>query len=50
VDRLPLVSSAIVHVAQSVRQPWPLEVYDHAGKAHNITMEPVSPTRGTYYS
>ena len=27
VDRLPLVSSAIVNVAQDVDEPWPLEVY-----------------------
>jgi prolyl 4-hydroxylase len=40
VDRLPLVSSCIVNVAQDVREPWPIEVYDHAGKAHNVTMEP----------
>lgn len=40
VDRLPLVSSAIVNVAQDVDEPWPLEVIGHDGKAHNITMEP----------
>ena len=40
VDRLPLVSSAIINVAQSTDEPWPLEVYDHDGVAHNITMEP----------
>jgi hypothetical protein len=40
VDRLPLVSSAIINVAQSVDEPWPLEVYDHDGVAHNVTMEP----------
>ncbi len=27
VDRLPLVGSAIVNVAQDVDEPWPLEVY-----------------------
>ena len=40
VDRLPLVSSAIVNVAQDVDEPWPIEVIAHDGTAHNITMEP----------
>jgi prolyl 4-hydroxylase len=40
VDRLPLVSSCIINVAQDLNEPWPLEVYDHDGKAHNVTMEP----------
>mmetsp|Transcript_11890 Transcript_11890/g.17353 ORF Transcript_11890/g.17353 Transcript_11890/m.17353 type:complete len:475 (-) Transcript_11890:1397-2821(-) len=40
VDRLPLVSSAIVNVAQDVDEPWPIEVIGHDGKAHNVTMEP----------
>lgn len=40
VDRLPLVSSCIVNVDQDVREPWPIEVYDHDGVAHNVTMEP----------
>jgi len=40
VDRLPLVSSAIINVAQDVDEPWPLEVIGHDGKAANITMEP----------
>lgn len=26
-DRLPLVSSCIINVAQSVTEPWPLEVF-----------------------
>jgi prolyl 4-hydroxylase len=39
-DRLPLVSSAIVNIAQDLNEPWPIEVYDHNGKAHNVTMEP----------
>ena len=39
VDRIPLVISAIVNVAQDVDEPWPLEVYGHDGKAYNITME-----------
>ena len=38
-DRLPLVSSCIVNVDQDVNEPWYLEVYDHSGKAHNVTME-----------
>ena len=40
VDRLPLICSAIVNVAQDVDEPWPLEVYDRSGNAVNITMEP----------
>lgn len=40
VDRLPLVSSAIINVAQDVDEDWPIEVYAHDGKAYNITMEP----------
>eukprot|EP01031_Cornospumella_fuschlensis_P032222 gene32222-38973_t len=40
VDRLPLVSSAIIQVAQDVDEPWPIEVYDHSGRAHNVTMQP----------
>uniref|UniRef100_A0A7S1UF35 Uncharacterized protein n=1 Tax=Phaeomonas parva TaxID=124430 RepID=A0A7S1UF35_9STRA len=41
VDRLPLVSSAIINVAQDVDEPWPLEIYDHVRRvAHNVTMEP----------
>ena len=40
VDRLPLVSSAIINIAQDVDEPWPIEVYGHDGKATNVTMEP----------
>uniref|UniRef100_A0A7S3QBB7 Fe2OG dioxygenase domain-containing protein n=1 Tax=Chaetoceros debilis TaxID=122233 RepID=A0A7S3QBB7_9STRA len=40
VDRMPLVSSAIVNVAQDLDEPWPIEVIGHDGKAHNVTMEP----------
>lgn len=40
VDRLPLVSSAIINVDQDVDEPWPLEVYGRDGKAVNITLEP----------
>jgi hypothetical protein len=39
-DRVPLVTSAIVNVAQDVDEDWPLEVYDRLGNAVNITMEP----------
>ena len=38
VDRMPLVSSAILNVDQDVDEPWPIEVYAHDGKAYNITM------------
>jgi hypothetical protein len=37
---MPLISSAIINVDQDVDEPWFLEVYDHQGVAHNITMEP----------
>jgi len=43
VDRLPLVISAIINVDQDLgpdQEPWPLEIYDHEGKAYNVTMEP----------
>lgn len=40
VDRLPLVTSCIINVDQDLEEPWPLEVYDHNGRAHNVTMEP----------
>jgi prolyl 4-hydroxylase len=40
VDRLPLVSSAIVNVAQDVDEPWPIEVIGRDGRAYNVTMEP----------
>ena len=65
VDRLPLVCSAIINVAQSVEEPWPLEVYDRQGKAVNITLSPGEmvlyeshslihgrpfPLKGEYYS
>jgi len=39
VDRLPLVSSAIINVDQDVDEPWPLEVIGHDGIAHNVTMD-----------
>ena len=40
VDRLPLVSSAIINVAQDVDEPWVLELVGHNGKVTNVTMEP----------
>ena len=41
VDRLPLVTSAIIQVAQeNMVEPWPIEVYSHDGKAYNVTMQP----------
>lgn len=39
-DRLPLVSSCIVNVAQDVDEDWLLEVFDRDGNAVNVTMEP----------
>ena len=40
VDRMPLISSCIINVAQDVDEDWPIEVIGHDGRAHNITMEP----------
>jgi prolyl 4-hydroxylase len=40
VDRLPLVASAIINVAQDVDEAWPIEIHGHDGIARNITMEP----------
>jgi prolyl 4-hydroxylase len=42
VDRLPLVSSAIINVAQDDddAEPWILEVIGHTGKAVNLTLDP----------
>ncbi len=40
VDRLPLISSAIINVDQDLDEDWPLEVIGHDGVARNVTMEP----------
>lgn len=40
VDRLPLVTSCIIQVSQDLDEDWPIEVYDHDGQAHNVTMKP----------
>lgn len=40
VDRLPLVLSAIINVAQEVEEDWVLEVIGHDGVAVNLTMAP----------
>lgn len=40
VDRLPLVMSAVINVAQDVDEEWPMEFIGHDGKALNITMKP----------
>lgn len=40
VDRLPLVSSCIINVAQDVDEDWPLEVYDRHDNAVNVSMVP----------
>jgi prolyl 4-hydroxylase len=40
VDRLPLVASAMIPVAHDTDEDWITEMYDHDGKAHNVTMEP----------
>eukprot|EP00986_Skeletonema_menzelii_P006352 scaffold2384_cov143-Skeletonema_menzelii.AAC.23 len=39
VDTLPFVINAIIHVADEIDTPWPIEVYSHDGKARNITLE-----------
>jgi len=40
VDRLPLVSSAIINIFQNkLAEPWVLEVIGHDGMAHNLTSE-----------
>mmetsp|Transcript_302 Transcript_302/g.571 ORF Transcript_302/g.571 Transcript_302/m.571 type:complete len:488 (-) Transcript_302:1111-2574(-) len=38
-DTLPFVINAIIHVADEVDEPWPIEVYGHDGKAQNVTLE-----------
>jgi prolyl 4-hydroxylase len=40
VDRMPLVTSCIINLDQQVDEPWPLEVFDHQGRAHNVSMAP----------
>ncbi len=34
------MSSCIINVDQDLDEPWPIEVYDHQGKAYNVTMKP----------
>mmetsp|Transcript_17549 Transcript_17549/g.27524 ORF Transcript_17549/g.27524 Transcript_17549/m.27524 type:complete len:488 (-) Transcript_17549:1642-3105(-) len=38
-DTLPFVINAIIHVADSIDTPWPIEVFGHDGVAKNITLE-----------
>ncbi|KAJ8601950.1 hypothetical protein CTAYLR_004436 [Chrysophaeum taylorii] len=40
VDRLPLVTSAVMQIDQDVDEPWPIEVVGHDGRAYNVTLEP----------
>ena len=40
-DTLPFVINAIIHVADDVDTPWPIELYGHDGKAHNVTLSEV---------
>jgi len=42
VDRMPTHAvSLIVNIAQdNLSQPWPIEVFDHADRLHEVTMEP----------
>jgi prolyl 4-hydroxylase len=39
-NRVPLVISAIINVAQEVEEDWVLEVIGHDGLARNLTMRP----------
>jgi prolyl 4-hydroxylase len=39
VESLPFVISAIIHVADDLDTPWPIELYGHDGKAHNVTLD-----------
>jgi prolyl 4-hydroxylase len=39
-NRLPLVLSAIINVAQDVEEDWPLEIVGHDGIPVNVTMQP----------
>lgn len=39
-DRMPLISSCIINVAQDVDEDWPLEVFGRDGLAYNVTMKP----------
>ncbi|KAG1674272.1 hypothetical protein FOA52_013461 [Chlamydomonas sp. UWO 241] len=34
------IISAIVNIDQDVDEPWPLQIRDHAGNQHNVTIEP----------
>ena len=40
VDRIPLIASALICVANDVEEDWPIEIYDRNGYAVNITMQP----------
>ena len=39
-DRLPLVTSAIMQIDQDLDDPWPVEVIGHDGEAYNVTLMP----------
>lgn len=39
VESLPFVINAIIHVANDVDKPWPIEVYGHDGNAQNVTLD-----------
>mmetsp|Transcript_14747 Transcript_14747/g.48165 ORF Transcript_14747/g.48165 Transcript_14747/m.48165 type:complete len:379 (+) Transcript_14747:15-1151(+) len=39
-DRLPLVTSAILQIDQDLDDPWPVEVVGHDGNAYNVTLQP----------
>jgi hypothetical protein len=39
VESLPFVINAIIHVANDVDTPWPIEVYGHDGNAQNVTLD-----------
>ena len=38
VDAEPMVISAVIRVSQDIKEPWIINVIDHSGKAHNLTL------------
>lgn len=49
VDRMPLVTSCIINIDQDADEEWPLEVFDHDGNAHNVTIQPGDMVRTKYF-
>lgn len=38
VDAEPMVISAVIRISQDLEEPWAIEMIDHNGKAHNVTL------------